>query len=51
MSGLLVPVIGLFYRKLTDRYVALEAAGMKRAAESSQPASGVTRLPDDKTAP
>lgn len=51
MSGLLVPVIGLFYRKLTDRYMALEAAGMKRAAESSQPASGMTRLPDDNAAP
>ncbi len=34
MRGFLVPVIGLFYRDLTDRYMNLEAEGMKRAAES-----------------
>jgi uncharacterized membrane protein len=34
MRGLLIPVIGLFYRDLTNRYMNLEAEGMKRAAES-----------------
>ena len=34
MRGLLVPVIGLFYKGLTNRYMTLEAQGMKRAAES-----------------
>ena len=33
MRGLLIPVIGLFYRGLTNRYMNLEAEGMKRAAE------------------
>jgi hypothetical protein len=35
MRGLLIPVIGLFYRGLTNRYIGLEAEGMKRAAESA----------------
>ena len=35
MRGLLIPVIGLFYRGLTNRYMNLEAEGMKRAAESA----------------
>jgi uncharacterized membrane protein len=35
MRGPLVPIIGLFYRKLTNRYMDLEAEGMKRAAESA----------------
>ncbi len=35
MRGLLVPIIGLFYRNLTNRYMTLEAEGMKRAAESA----------------
>ena len=35
MRGFLIPVIGLFYRKLTDDYMNLEAQGMKRAAESA----------------
>ena len=35
MRGLLIPVIGLFYRDLTNRYMNLEAEGLKRAAESS----------------
>ena len=34
MRGLLTPVVGLFYKDLTNRYMALEAEGMKRAAES-----------------
>ena len=34
MRGLLIPVIGLFYRDLTNRYMNLEAEGLKRAAES-----------------
>jgi hypothetical protein len=35
MRGLLIPIVGLFYKDLTNRYMALEADGMKRAAESS----------------
>ncbi len=35
MRGLLIPIIGLFYKGLTNRYMALEAEGMKRAAESA----------------
>ena len=35
MRGLLIPIIGLFYRDLTNRYMSLEAEGMKRAAESA----------------
>ena len=35
MRGILVPVVGLFYRKLTDSYMRLEAEGMRRAAESA----------------
>ena len=34
MRGLLIPVIGRFYKGLTDRYMNLEAEGMKRAAET-----------------
>lgn len=32
--GLLIPIMILFYKKLTNRYMDLEAEGMKRAAES-----------------
>jgi uncharacterized membrane protein len=35
MRGPLMPVIGLFYRGLTNRYMTIEAQGMKRAAESA----------------
>jgi uncharacterized membrane protein len=35
MRGLLIPIMLLFYRKLTNRYMDLEAEGMKRAAESA----------------
>jgi uncharacterized membrane protein len=35
MRGPLIPVIGLFYRGLTNRYMTMEAQGMKRAAEST----------------
>jgi uncharacterized membrane protein len=35
MRGPLIPVIGLFYRGLTHRYMTIEAQGMKRAAESA----------------
>ena len=35
MRGPLIPVIGLFYRGLTKRYMTIEAQGMKRAAESA----------------
>jgi uncharacterized membrane protein len=34
MRGLLVFVVGLFYRNLTNDYIRREAEGMKRAAES-----------------
>jgi len=34
MHGLLIPVVGLFYKDLTNRYMALEAEGMKHAAEA-----------------
>jgi hypothetical protein len=34
MLGLLVPVVALFYRRLTNRYMDLEVQGMKRAAET-----------------
>ena len=33
--GFLIPIIALFYKKLTNRYMNLEAEGMKRAAESA----------------
>ena len=36
MRGVLIPVIGRFYRDLTNRYLHLEAEGMKRAAESAE---------------
>ena len=35
MRGLLIPIIALFYKDLTNRYMNLEAEGMKRAAESA----------------
>ena len=35
MRGLLIPIIGRFYRDLTNLYMDLEAKGMKRAAESA----------------
>ena len=35
MHGLLIPIMALFYRKLTNSYMNLEAEGMKRAAESA----------------
>ena len=35
MRGLLIPIMTLFYKKLTNRYMNLEAEGMKRAAESA----------------
>ena len=34
MRGLLVPVVGLFYKGLTNRYMSVEAQGIKSAAES-----------------
>ena len=35
MRGLSVPVVALFYKDLTKRYMTIEAEGMKGAAESS----------------
>ena len=35
MRGLLIPIIGLFYKDLTNRYMNLEAEGMKRVAEAA----------------
>jgi uncharacterized membrane protein len=35
IRGLLIPIMMLFYRKLTNDYMNLEAEGMKRAAESA----------------
>lgn len=35
VRGLLIPIIALFYKELTNRYMNLEAEGMKRAAESA----------------
>jgi uncharacterized membrane protein len=35
MRGFLIPVIALFYKGLTNRYISLEAEGMKRTAEMS----------------
>jgi uncharacterized membrane protein len=36
MRGVLIPVIALFYKGLTNRYMTIEAQGMKRAAESAE---------------
>jgi uncharacterized membrane protein len=35
MRGLPIAIIGRFYKGLTNRYMSLEAEGMKRAAESA----------------
>jgi uncharacterized membrane protein len=35
MRGLLIPVIALFYKGLTNSYMTREAEGMKRASESA----------------
>ena len=34
MRGLVISIMGRFYKDLTNRYMHLEAEGMKRAAES-----------------
>jgi uncharacterized membrane protein len=35
MKGLLIPIVAVFYKKLTNSYMDLEAEGMKREAESA----------------
>jgi uncharacterized membrane protein len=35
MRGLLIPIVGRFYKDLTDRYMRLEAEAIKRTAESA----------------
>ena len=35
MRGFFIAIIGAFYRDLTNRYMNLEAEGMKRAAEAA----------------
>jgi uncharacterized membrane protein len=35
MRGLLVPIIGRFYKGLTNEYMSREAEGMKQAAETA----------------
>jgi len=35
MTGVLVPILGRLYKGLTNRYMDLEANGMKRAAETT----------------
>jgi uncharacterized membrane protein len=35
MRGLLFSIVGRFYKDLTNRYMSLEAEGMKRAAEAA----------------
>lgn len=37
MSGLLGGVVGRLYRRLTERYLGMEAAGLKARAESAAP--------------
>jgi hypothetical protein len=35
MRGVLIPIFGRFYKGLTNRYMDLEADGLKRAAETT----------------
>jgi hypothetical protein len=46
MRGLLIPIMFLFYRKLTNDYMNLEAEGMKRAAEAARAARTSSRSSD-----
>ena len=36
MRGPLIPIVGLFYRGLTNRYMSLEARSIKDAAEATE---------------
>jgi uncharacterized membrane protein len=40
MRGLLIPIVALFYKGLTNRYLTRETEGMKQASESAEAPPG-----------